>query len=171
MVMNPVKMLLVGFMSATSISLLCAEALADTTTSFQVNSAVNPACVVTADTLAFGSYDPLAVSPVNGETTIDVTCVDGAAYSIYLNAGLNSDSVLSRNMKGGVTSVLLAYELYTTTDYSGPVWGDGTVGTDFQCGIGTGSLQTYTVYGQIPAEQTGVEDDNYSDTVTVDVVY
>lgn len=151
----------------------CGHAFAgDANTTFNVSASINGVCLVSADPLSFGVYDPIDNTDTTANTTLYVTCSDATPYSVYLSAGLHSGSnVFNRNMIGSSTSSLLAYQLYTSSDFNQPIWGDGTVGTDYQCGVGTGSQTTYTVYGVVPAAQTGAADDSYSDVMTVDVTY
>ncbi len=118
MVNHQLKRMLAG-VAAASMFFYAAQAAAET---FLVNAAVNSACVVSVpDPLAFGAYDPVDDTALSAQTDMYVTCVDGTLYGIYLNAGLNSDSVLSRNMIGGTSSDLLGYELYTTSTLSASV--------------------------------------------------
>jgi spore coat protein U-like protein len=152
----------------------CSQAFAgDATTTFNVSANLNAVCLVSADPLSFGNYDPIDSTDTTANTNLYVTCSDTTPYSVYLEAGLHSSSnVLNRNMLGSNSGGLLAYQLYTTSTTSGPIWGDGTVGTDYQCGIGTGSQDTFIVYGVIPAGQTFAPDDiSYTDVMTVNVTY
>jgi spore coat protein U-like protein len=48
-------------------------------------------------------------------------------------------------------------------------WGQ-TVGTDTVSSTGTGAVQSFTVYGQVPAQSTPAPG-AYSDTITVTVTY
>ncbi len=65
-------------------------------------------------------------------------------------------------------SNLLNYTLYSNAGRS-TVWGQ-TVGTDTQAATATGLPIGYTIYGQIPAQQT-VPAGAYADSVTVTVTY
>jgi spore coat protein U-like protein len=141
-------------------------------TSIMNQVSVSAICMVSAEDMQFGIYDPTSGAKVNATTTISVTCVNGAVYNIYLSAGLHSGSnVLNRNMQGASSGELLSYQLYGNASMTGPVWGDGSVGTDYQCGIGTGAQSQYTVYGMIPSGQSTVPVDNYSDVISVTVTY
>ena len=66
---------------------------------------------------------------------------------------------------------LLNYVLYTDSNQTN-VWGDGVGGTTATItGTGTGEAQTQTIYGSIPAGQTGAPAGSYADTVAVTVTY
>jgi spore coat protein U-like protein len=140
---------------------------ATATTSFQVTATVPDSCVVAANDLSFGNYDPVSGSDLDGSSTIDVTCTLGTSYDIGLDKGVGSGAtVASRKMASG--SDLLDYGLYQDAGRN-TVWGD-TVASDTVSGTGTGAVQSYTVYGRVPASQV-VPVGNYSDTITVTVTF
>src|SRR5262245_48014700 len=64
-----------------------ASAATDTDT-MTVTATVIPSCDVTANDLAFGNYNPVAASPLDAATTVDVTCTNGTNYVVSLNAGV-----------------------------------------------------------------------------------
>jgi spore coat protein U-like protein len=66
---------------------------------------------------------------------------------------------------GGVT---VNYSLYSDSGRA-TNWGN-TVGTDTVSSTGTGALQSFTVYGQVPAQTTPAPA-TYTDTITVTVTY
>jgi spore coat protein U-like protein len=68
----------------------------------------------------------------------------------------------------GPSSALLGYKLFSNSGYT-TNWGN-TVGTDTVAGIGTGTAQSLSVYGQLPAGQF-VRPGNYTDTVIATVTY
>lgn len=140
---------------------------ATATTTFSVTATVLQVCAVSASTLAFGNYDPTSATPTDGTTTVSVTCTNGTAYTIGLNAGTGSGAtVASRKMTA--SSNLLNYTLYQD-NLRATVWGN-TVSTDTVAGTGSGAAIPHTVYGRIPAQQTAPTG-SYSDTVTVTVTY
>ena len=69
----------------------------------------------------------------------------------------------------GPGSALLNYKLFSNTLLS-TNWGN-TVGTDTVAGVGTGLLTSLTVYGQVPAGQTGKPPGSYTDTITATITY
>jgi len=152
---------------------LCAAApavsLAGTTsTSFSVTADVVASCAVQATNLDFGDYSAANASPDNATSTIQATCSPGSSFSIALDAGqATGATVAARSMTDG--SYTLPYTLYTTSSDS-VIWGDGTLMTSTVSDTGTGSQQSYTVYGQILAGQY-VTPGNYSDTINVTLTY
>jgi spore coat protein U-like protein len=134
------------------------------TGSFSVTATVAPSCSISANALNFGAY---AGTALNGTTTISVTCANGSAYNVGLDAGTASGAtVTTRQMMNG--SKTLNYSLYSDSGRT-KNWGN-TVGTDTLTGTGSGTAQSLTVYGQIPAGQKPVPG-SYTDTITATLTY
>ena len=94
-------------------------------------------------------------------------CTNTTPYNIGLDAGATSGATTTtRLMANGATTI--QYQLFTNSGHT-TNWGN-IVGTDTVAATGSGSTQTYTVYGLVPV-QTAVAPGNYSDTVTVTVTY
>ncbi len=147
-------------MSATS----GASAQTDT---FQVTATVNASCSVSATDLAFGVYDPFSATDIDGTVTLTVLCTNTTDYDIGLDEGTGGGAtVTTRVMESGAND--LTYSLYQNTQRT-TVWGD-TVGVDTVSDTGTGSNQTFTVYGRLFALQNAAPG-SYSDTVTVTVTF
>lgn len=144
-----------------------AAAAATTTTTFQVTATVTSSCSVSATSLAFGNYDPLAASPLDGTSTVTVQCTLQTPFTIGLNAGTGSGATVAAR-KMTATSSTLTYSLYQDSGRT-TVWGN-TPGTDTMAATGTGVAVPFTVYGRIPAAQN-VLTGNYADTITVTVTY
>jgi spore coat protein U-like protein len=140
------------------------DTLATATATFPVSVTVLSGCAVTATNLAFGNY--VATAALTSTSIITVTCTNTTPYNVGLSAGA-SGSVTARAMTGpgGHT---LGYGLYQDTGH-GTNWGV-TIGTNTEAGIGTGSAQTLTVYGQIPKGEFAVAG-AYTDTITATVTY
>ena len=66
---------------------------------------------------------------------------------------------------GGAT---VTYSLYSDSGHS-TVWGN-TIGSDTVTGTGSGSPQSFTVYGRVPPQATAAPG-TYNDTITVTVTY
>ena len=49
-----------------------------------VTADVVASCSITANDLAFGDYDPVSSTPLDMATTIEVTCTNGADYTVSL---------------------------------------------------------------------------------------
>lgn len=129
-------------------------------------------CSVSAGSVAFGIYDPLAAGPLDSTGIIQATCTSASpprvTYEIRLDTG-QAGSFAPRAMAGGASQ--LSYNLYIDAARSA-VWGDGSGGTsvvtaDYNL-TPPGSTQTdsYTVYGRVPAAQV-VTAGSYLDTITV----
>lgn len=155
-------------------ALVCATAIATpvaiaatTTTTFQVTATVLSVCSVSATNLAFGNYDASLGTPVDGSSTVTVTCTPSETYDVGLNAGTGSGATVAvRRMTNGANT--LDYTLYTNAGRT-TVWGN-TIGTDTQAGTGNGAGQALTVYGRIPTAQY-VAAGAYTDTITATVTY
>lgn len=145
---------------------------ATATNTFQVTATITSACTVSGSTLNFGStIDPLATAtPLDGTSTLTVTCSNTTPYAVSLNAGANAggaSNFSARTMKSG--SNTLGYQLYLDAGRS-TVWGDGTASSSTKTGTGSGSSQTLSVYGRIPS-LANVVPGSYTDTVTVTITY
>ncbi len=144
-----------------------ADASTTTSSSFVVTATVLSACIVIANPLAFGNYDPTIATPTDANTTVLVTCTFGTPYNVGLNTGPGTGAtVATGKMTSG--SNLLGYSLYQDVART-TVWGQ-TIGTDTMTGTGTGLPQTFNVRGRIPAQQTA-PNGIYADTITVSVTY
>lgn len=139
------------------------------TNDFDVTATIIASCTIAAGDLAFGSYDPLAGTALDGTATISVTCSNGAGYNIQLSGGL-STNVAARTMDDDATATsTLNYSLFSDAGRANN-WGV-TNGTDTFAGTGTGANQDVTVYGRIPAGQTTPVTGSYTDTITATIEY
>jgi spore coat protein U-like protein len=128
-------------------------------------------CTVTAVGVAFGSYTPLQVSPLDVNGTINIACtgVTGRnTVTIDLSTGA-SNTYVARTLVTGVYT--LKYNLYYDAAYT-QVWGNGTGGsvegsTTIRRRAPNVSLPVYGAVapGQDPAP--GI----YGDTILVSVNY
>lgn len=165
--MNIKTAALTAAMVSAGVAFSSAQA-ATTTTTMPVTITLIKACSVSAATLNFGSSVGLLSSAVNQSTTLSVTCTKNAAYNIGLDAGQNGGgNVNARAMKSGAGDTV-SYQLYSDSGNT-TVWGN-TIGTNTVASNGTGTAQSFTVYGQVPA-QTTPPAATYNDNVTVTVTY
>jgi spore coat protein U-like protein len=143
------------------------------TTTFLVSATVIKSCVVTATALAFGNYDQIVATTTTGTSTVSLQCTNGAVAVMHLNGGVNG-TLAQRKMTDSVSGNSLNYQLYTSAANTS-VWGDGTGGTSTQTynSINSATVQPFTVYGTIPAQQNvAVSASNtYQDTITVTVTF
>lgn len=129
---------------------------------FDVTATVESVCSITAgNTLAFGSYDPVAATAVAGTTTVDVTCSNGMTGT---EIGLGYTGTMSDGGTGNLNFGLFQDAGHTTA------WGD-TVSVDRQSVIADGTSKSITVFGQINAGQSTVTTGSYSETVTATVYW
>jgi spore coat protein U-like protein len=116
-----------------------------------------------------------APGPATGTTVVHVTATANLPYVITLNQGLHWTPGSSRTLQGaGCTggSCLLIYSLYTSSNLA-QLWGNGDqiLGPGVS-GIGTGSDQAYTVFGQTASYEIGgttLPNGTYTDVVTAAV--
>jgi spore coat protein U-like protein len=131
-----------------------------------VRPAVAQSCTAYASGIAFGTYSQGTNDDVTG--TVTVTCTNGTAYHIGLNAGIAPGATVTNRMltggSGGQGS--MTYQLFSDAGRS-TNWGN-TSGTNWVAGVGTGSAQVFTVYARIPGTDFGVLG-NFSDTVTASI--
>lgn len=174
------KFLLSGLCFALGLVAVPVQAQSTDTTTFDVTITITASCNISTegngvDPLAFGSHDSFQTD-VDGTTALRVSCTNGAAYNIGLDAGANPATpgdVNTRRMKGFTTVLAdntndyVAYNLYSDSS-GGTVWGN-TIDTDTLESIGTGAQQTFTIYGRVPSTNYTVGD--YRDTVTATVTF
>jgi spore coat protein U-like protein len=135
-----------------------------------VSATVAANCTISTTALDFGSIDTLSASPVTGTGGISVTCTSGTGWTAAADAGTGTGaSYAGRQMTSGAGDVL-GYNLFTTGAYA-VVWGDGTSSSATVGDTGSGSAQSVTIYGRIPAGQLTVPAGSYADTVAVTVTY
>ena len=140
------------------------------TASMPISATVNNSCsAVTASAIAFGNYNPLSSTPSDSDGTIAVTCTNNTPFNVSLNGGTTTGGTIAARKLAGPDGADLSYNLYTDSGHN-TVWGDGTTGSVVS-GTGTGSAVNETVYGAVPADQSGAVAGAYSDTVTVSVEY
>lgn len=129
-------------------------------------------CGVSANSVAFGAYNPFDLLPHDAAGNIQVSCNDvlvALSYTLRLSAG-GSGSYAPRRMSGGAYT--LDYNLYTDPAHA-TVWGDGSASTATVTGafaVTVSGSANHAVYGRVPAGQNAGAG-SYSDTVTVTVEY
>jgi spore coat protein U-like protein len=140
---------------------------ATTTNTFNVQFVVTADCLISsAGALNFGTSGLLNAN-IDATSTINVQCTNTTPYNVGLNGGSTvGGTTATRLMSNGTSTV--DYRLYSNAGRT-TNWGE-TVGTDTVSQTGSGSAQSFTVYGRIPT-QTSVEPGTYTDTITVTVTY
>jgi spore coat protein U-like protein len=151
-------------------SFACGTALSPRVQSvpFTVRATNNSSCTVTTTTLDFGNETGLD-SAKTATNAISVTCTAGTLYDVGLSNGSSGGSgPAARQMSNAATAETVAYGIYRDPAHTQP-WG-GTAGADTAMGLGTGTAQTFTGYGLVPAQATPPAL-TYTDTVVVTVTY
>ncbi len=130
-------------------------------------------CSVSLTSIAFGSYNPYALSPTDTVGTISVTCSSpdpsNSTMSVALGPG-DSGNLNARMMQADGHP--LYYNLYSNAAHT-VIWGDDSGGGASVAANFPADGQTpvkLNVYGRIPAQQNAWVG-NYHDTVTVTVSY
>lgn len=129
---------------------------------FAVQANITKNCMVTTQSVDFGSVGVLA-NNIDATGQVRVTCTQSTGYSVGLSVGAFTP-VTRRMLKG---SEFVTYGLYQDGGRS-QGWGD-TAGT-MPSGTGSGVTQNCTVYGRVKPQATPSAG-NYSDTVVVTITY
>lgn len=157
--------------SATMLAYAIPAAAGTATASFSVTATVINSCLVSANSLAFPTYDPTTTAATTGSSTLNVTCTLGAPYTVALSNGSGTGADATAGASGrkmtGSGATLLGYNLYQDAGFS-QAW--GTSGAFLESGTGTGAVAALTVYGRVPASQL-VTAGNYTDTINVTVSF
>ena len=123
-------------------------------------------CGITTTAVNFGGYD--SYSQLDATGSVNVVCDVGTVYNIKIDAGANSGGgFIPRKARHASTFGTADYNLYIDIPRT-EVWGDGTNGTFFRSGTGTGAQEILTIYGRLPAGQKIVAG-AYGDALTVTV--
>ena len=145
---------------------LPATSIAATATStFSVTATVVPTCLVSASTVAFGTYSG---PQIDATGSVSVTCTNLAAYTVELDAGTGASATTAARKMTGPSSATLTYNLYADAART-VVWGT-LAALQAAAGVGSGSAQSLTVYGRVVGSQVPTAG-SYSDTITVTVNY
>ena len=135
---------------------------------FVVRTTNNSSCILATTELNFGSQVSLG-SQILSSNSLQVTCTAGTVYEVSLNNGTSgATSPTTRRMTNATTSSSITYGIYRDTGRTQP-WGS-TSGSNTVSSVGTGSAQTFTGYGKVPAQATPPSL-NYADTIIIQVTY
>ena len=157
--MTPGIALRASLMSPALALLAATPVSAGTSTSqFRVTLTIQAECKLTAaNDIGFGA-----------DESIGAPCVDGTPYSIGLNAGAGTGATVNVrkvSATGGGTMIYMLYRDAAATQ----IWGD-TISANPLSTTGNGAVQTFTVYGRVPAQSTPAAG-NYSHTIQVVITY
>lgn len=143
--------------------LACFAGLALGTTATSLGAVECTLAADAADGVAFGNYDFLSPTALDGAGGITVHCDAETPYTIALSPGYGSYE--ARQMRSGEHP--LNYNLYTDASRT-IVWGDGTFGT--QTVGGSVADHMYSVYARAPAGQNPYVG-TYTDNITVTLTF
>jgi len=133
---------------------------------FSVTGSIFPSCTVSAGDLDFGAISATISEPIDAQTSLFVTCTFGVPFSVTLGTGhWGASTPTARRMKNGED--VLTYGLFQDPSRS-LAWG-WSASDDVQ-DLGTGSQQSFDVFGRINAAQTAVVG-RYEDMVVITVSY
>lgn len=132
-----------------------------------VSASVSASCTIAASALSFGAYDPIganAASPLDAQADLTVQCTNGAAASVVLDLGQNTNGGSAddpkRQMSDGGSN-FMSYDLFSDAGHT-TIWGNST-NSDVAY-TGTGASEALTMFGRIPAGQN-LPAGSYADTV------
>ncbi len=147
--------------------------------SLTVKATVTASCVIntsstgteTGSVLDFGSVSSFTKdvdknTSSTGGSQVGVLCNNGTGWTLAMDGGSNISGTTQRRMAGGSTEYI-PYNLYSDSGYTTAIG----VNTTALSGTGTGTLQSYDIYGRIPAGSTLPSVGAYSDTVTMTITY
>lgn len=125
------------------------------TTLLEVKTAIVPECKISnVTTLNFGSFGVLSEA-IDATATFSLQCTGTTSYSIGISAGnavASPNATTERKLYGDSG---LAYDLYRNSARS-EHWG---YDSSRLTGTGTGAVETITIYGRIPVQETQAPDE------------
>lgn len=131
---------------------------------FTVTANVVATCHVSVSDLAFGIYVGVTI---DSTATLTVTCTESTPYYVNVGDGSHRDASNYPRMIGR-DGALLSYRLFQNVGRT--VGWRNTYNLDGQSGIGSGGVQTLTLYGRFLPDQSAIPG-SYSDAVVVQVTY
>jgi spore coat protein U-like protein len=165
----------VSALVAASLLAAAPAALAAGTTSgnIGVSATIGANCLLTTVAIAFGVYDPLSATPLNGTGQVQLACTVGATPAVALDNGLNVNVAQRRLVSSGN---FLNYDIYEPATnaaaaacaYTNPY---PTVAPGFTLTAApTTASRNFNVCGRIPAGQSS-PNGTYADTVTATITF
>ena len=157
------------YLLATPLLLVPAVSAAQTaTTEFNVQITIVGECRInSAEDLDFGNVGVISAN-IDATSDIEVLCTATTPFNLGIDEGDGTGATVDSRLMTGPGGATVQYGLFRDAARS-LNWGE-TVGADTQAGTGTGTAQTFTVYGRVPPQPTP-EPGTYIDTVTVTLTY
>ena len=162
---------------AVALGFAGACASAQTTGNINISANVTAACNITVNPLAFGNYNSLSATALRQDTSVSITCSQGAVASIALGPGDNLTGA-QRRMSNGAAG-FLNYTLFKPSSTAAgaacaytTAWGNGgAFGTALVTTAATDlNARTYNVCGEIAAGQSAPVA-SYTDIVVATVTF
>jgi spore coat protein U-like protein len=147
------------------------------TAAFSVTATVQMVCTISATNLSFGGYTG---TNIYATSVITVQCNNTSAavrpnihpppgsFSIGLDAGTAPGATVTTRSMTGPGGALVGYLLFQDAGHT-KNWGNSP-GVDTVDSAGTGLVQNFTVFGQLPAGQESPAG-TYTDTITATVTF
>lgn len=136
---------------------------------FKSNAVLSPSCEVSTSNIDFGVITPATSGSTNTLGNIQVLCTKQSSYQIFLSLGLNGN----RTLKGINTGQFIYYSLCQAPGWNNSGYSNCTNGywtpSYPQNGVGTGSIQTKTIYAYVP--NGFYNPDDYTDTAKVTISF
>jgi spore coat protein U-like protein len=154
------------------IFLAAVPVFADTATSnFTVTASVANNCTISTTGITFGAYDPIvanATTALDSTGSVTITCTQGAATTIGLNAGNNTANAsgTTRAMNSGTN--FLSYEIFQNAGRT-TLWGNSGADLFTPEAAPSSAARTFTTHGRVPPGQDVPSSGSYTDTVTATV--
>lgn len=126
----------------------------------------NCSVATTAVDLDFGShvnYGQPITAPIEQEATLQVTCNQDEAWSVYADQGQNVSGA-QRRVRNDATNEWVPYDLFSDASRNVPF---STSAADPLAFTGTGDAQDVVIYGRIPTNTQLGGAGNYRDTVVM----
>jgi len=136
-----------------------------------VSAEVKASCIAATTPVAFGQVDVTAATAFNGNGVLNMTCTNGTSWAVSADAGQGTGATLADRRMSNGDGNLLSYVLYTDSSRT-QIWGDGVnEATTTFADVGTGTLQSKTIYAKVPGGQTSLPAGTYDDIVNLTVSY
>lgn len=156
------KVLRVAATLCAAAGIASAASAGSATANLGVTANIVATCSITTSPVAFGAYSG---AQIDATGTVTANCLNGTPWTIALGTGTGSGATTStRKMTSGANT--LGYALYSDSARTSN-WGN-SAGIDTLAGTGTGSSQSQTVYGRIPAGTVPAAG-TYTDTVVATI--
>lgn len=156
-------MKLSAILALAGLSMFGVANAATISTTMNVSATISGTCTTITNTAL--TFSPAyAGTQLDGQGNIAVNCTNGEPYSLDVNNGNNFSSPNRRMKNDNVGTSFLNYAIYSDS-------GRATAWPASQNLVGSGSVQSYPVYGRIPAGQSTAVAGPYSDQLAVTVTY